>query len=66
VLGTTSVIKPINYSTEFNSSLVILFLITSLIFIFDKLPDKSKIGGRKGFTMLLIYIEYITMLVGNS
>lgn len=63
VLGLSSVVRPIEYSINFNYTLMILILITILIWIFDVISEEKKITKSKGIVMLLIYAEYILMLV---
>jgi len=62
VLGLSSIISPINYSKDFNFTLILLFLITSLILLFDKIGEKKKIDKIKGIAMLLIYTQYMLAL----
>lgn len=63
VLGISSLIHPIKYSGEFNFSLILLILITILILIFDSIGEKRYLTKIKGIAMLLMYVEYIFLLI---
>lgn len=63
VLGLSSAIRPIAYSYSFNFSLILLMLVTLLILIFDKIGEKSYLNKKKGWIMLLMYVEYMFFLI---
>ena len=58
VLGITSIIKPIFFSTEYNMHLFLLFIITMLIILFKFIGKKSAIGKFEGILFLTTFIFY--------
>ena len=63
VLGLSSAIQPIDYSYSFNFSLILLMLVTLLVLVFDKIGEKSYLNKKKGWIMLLMYVEYMFFLI---
>ena len=63
VLGASSVIAPLSYSVEFNYTMIVFILISLLVWILDIVGKKHLLDKTKGISMLLIYAEYMLMLI---
>lgn len=63
MLGTTSIIKPITYSISFNFTIILLIFITILVLLFDKIGEKNSISKVEGVAMILLYLEYILLII---
>lgn len=63
VLGGSSAIKPVSYSIDFNFTMIIFILITLLVWVLDMAGKKHSFDKVKGISMLLIYAEYMLMLI---
>ncbi|MCI8308736.1 MAG: hypothetical protein HFJ45_00640 [Clostridia bacterium] len=63
VLGVSSAIKPVSYSIDFNFTMIIFILITLLVWVLDMAGKKHSFDKVKGISMLLIYAEYMLMLI---
>lgn len=63
ILGLSSLVRPINYDTVFNTDLFLLFGGTILLFLFMFLGGKRKLERWEAGVLLLIYLSYTTYLV---
>lgn len=66
VLGISSTIKPINFSSEINFDILLLFLVTLLLFAFIFLGKARKIEKWQGGMFLLSYAVYILFIVARG
>lgn len=63
VLGVSSIIRPIPFSTDLNVDFMILILVTVLLLFLIYFGKKNILGRWEGATLLGIYIFYIVYLV---
>lgn len=62
ILGVGAIITPLNFSSEFNSNLVLLVISTFLIWLFNYIGKKRIITKYKGIILLLLFTIYLTKL----
>jgi len=59
LIGLGAVINPLTFLNDFNSSILILMVITIFMQLISTLNDKSEINRLTGFSLIIIYILYI-------
>lgn len=59
LIGLGAIINPLTFATDFNASLIILFLITVFIQAIALLAKDSLLDRKKGFVLITIYVIYI-------
>lgn len=59
LVGLGAVIRPLTFATDFNSSIVILIIITIFIQLIATINKKSEINRNKGIILIIMYIMYI-------
>ncbi len=62
VIGLTGIIKPINYSVEYNVQMTILLMATILITLFPHLDKKDHMTKSDGIMYIFMYAIYTFML----
>lgn len=63
ILGVSALVKPINFNSDFNTDLFLLFGGTALLFLFMFLGGKRKLERWEAGVLLLLYLGYTTYLV---
>lgn len=63
ILGLSSLVRPINFNSVFNTDLLLLFGGTALLFLFMFLGGKRTLERWEAGILLLIYLSYTTYLV---
>lgn len=65
IIGVASLIKPITFNVEYNTDLIILFIASIGLFLFQYIPPKNMMSKRNGVMYLAGYVAYmISMFVG--
>ena len=65
IIGVASLIKPITFNIEYNTDLIILFVASIGLFLFQYIPPKNMMSKRNGVMYLAGYVAYmISMFVG--
>lgn len=65
IIGVASLIKPITFNVEYNLDLLILFVASIGLFLFQYIPPKNMMSKRNGAMYLVGYVVYmISMFVG--
>ncbi len=62
IIGTTSLIKPINYSVSYNIDMWILLGGTLLLSLFPIIPPKNKMNRPNGAIYLMLYAVYMVIM----
>lgn len=62
IIGTTTIIKPIEYDLSYNKDMIFMIIGTLLLWMFSIIPPKNKINRRKGMIYFSLYIMYMVML----
>lgn len=63
ILGVSALVRPINFNVIFNIDLFLLFIGTTLLFLFMFLGGKRKLERWEAGFLLMIYMGYTTYLV---
>ena len=63
ILGLSALVRPINFNVVFNIDLFLLFIGTTLLFLFMFLGGKRKLERWEAGFLLMIYMGYTTYLV---
>lgn len=63
IIGITSVLKPIEYSTGYDNDLLILMIGAMLLSLFPYVGEKNKMTKGNGMSFLTIYILYMISLI---
>lgn len=64
LIGVAAVINPLTFTTNFNSSILILMVITMFMQLIATISEKSEIKRTTGLSLIIIYILYMgSMLV---
>lgn len=63
ILGISSIIRPIEFSSRFNYDAVILIFSTSILFAFMFTGKKYTLHKKEGILLITIYLFYIIFLV---
>lgn len=58
VLGITSIIKPVTFSTQYNSDIIYLIIVTLIIIISSLKSQKEEINKKEGIILLTMFILY--------
>lgn len=65
IIGTSALIKPIAFNVEYNTDLIILFVASMGLFLFQYIPPKNMMSKRNGVMYLAGYFAYmISMFIG--
>ena len=65
IIGVASLIKPITFNIEYNTDLIILFIASIGLFLFQYIPPKNMMSKRNGVMYLAGYVAYmISMFIG--
>lgn len=62
IIGTSGLIKPIEYNTSYNVEMIILIVSTLILTLIPIMPPKNKMGRDNGFIYLVVYMAYMTSL----
>lgn len=62
IIGTSAIIKPIQYDFNYNMDMGFLIVGTILLGLFSIIPPKNKINTRKGLTLFGLYLGYMVTL----
>ena len=62
IIGIASLIKPITYNIEYNTDLIILFVASVGLFLFQYIPPKNMMSKRNGVMYLIGYAAYMISL----
>lgn len=62
ILGTSSILNPINFSVSYNIQLMILIVATIILALFPYIKPKNEMTRNNGIIYLLMYIGYMIML----
>ena len=65
ILGVSSLLNPINYSTIYNKELVLLLIGNIIFTIFPYIPPEEKMTKGNGAIFVIIYIMYVVSLMVN-
>ena len=63
LIGFGAVINPLVFTTNFNSSVIILILITIMLQLIATINKKSELDREKGIFFIIIYIFYIYSMI---
>lgn len=63
ILGTTTVITPVNIQKFINDDIIILLMVTLLLFLYMFLGKKHVLQKWQGGTFLTLYLGYLTFLI---
>lgn len=63
IIGTATVIKPIQYNVSYNMQMIILFIGMALMMIFPFIKPKDKMSRMNGFLCIILYVIYSIMLI---
>lgn len=59
ILGTSSMIRPLPYKPSFNTDFYMLFIITTILFVFMFIHTRNRLNRWQGGGFILIYIIYV-------
>ena len=62
IIGIASLIKPITFNIEYNTDLIILFVASVGLFLFQYIPPKNMMSKRNGVMYLAGYVAYMISL----
>ena len=62
IVGSTAIIKPIEYDLSYNKDMIFLIIGTILLGLFAIIPPKNKINKTKGIIYFSLYIGYMAAL----
>lgn len=62
IIGTSAIIKPIQYDFNYNMDMYFLIAGTILLGLFSIIPPKNKINKSKGVILFSLYVGYMVML----
>lgn len=62
IIGTSSLIKPIEYNMSYNKDMIVLLLGTIILSIFPVIPPKNKMSRMNGIIYCVIYLGYMISL----
>lgn len=62
IIGTSAIIKPIEYDLSYNKDMAFMIMGTVLLWIFSIIPPKNKINRTKGLVYFSLYVVYMVML----
>ena len=65
IIGIASLIKPITFNIAYNTDLIVLFIASVGLFLFQYIPPKNMMSKRNGVMYLAGYVAYmISLFVG--
>lgn len=62
IVGSTAIIKPIEYDFSYNKDMIFLIIGTILLGLFAIIPPKNKINKTKGIIYFSLYVGYMAAL----
>ena len=62
IIGIASLIKPITFNIEYNTDLLVLFIASIGLFLFQYIPPKNMMSKRNGVMYLAGYVAYMISL----
>ena len=62
IIGTSAIIKPIEYDLSYNKDMLFLIVGTVLLGLFSIIPPKNKINRTKGVIYFSLYVGYMIIL----
>lgn len=62
IIGTSAIIKPIEYDLNYNKDMIFMIIGILLLWIFSITPPKNKINRSKGIVYFSLYVGYMLML----
>ena len=62
IIGVASLIKPITFNIAYNTDLIILFIASVGLFLFQYIPPKNMMSKRNGAIYLVGYVAYMISL----
>ena len=63
VIGIASLIKPIQFNIEYNTDLIVLFVASIGLFLFQYIPPKNTMSKMNGFVYLIGYVAYMINMI---
>ena len=63
VLGTTSIMYPIEFSNDYNIYLILLITATLIIYLYYMLSNKKEAGHKEGLILIATFILYNILLI---
>ena len=62
IIGIAALIKPITFNIEYNTDLIVLFIASIGLFLFQYIPPKNMMSKRNGVMYLAGYVAYMISL----
>ena len=62
IIGVAALIKPITFNIEYNTDLLVLFIASIGLFLFQYIPPKNMMSKRNGVMYLAGYVAYMISL----
>ncbi len=62
IIGVAALIKPITFNIEYNTDLLVLFIASVGLFLFQYIPPKNMMSKRNGVMYLAGYVAYMISL----
>ncbi|MBQ3145165.1 MAG: calcium/sodium antiporter [Clostridia bacterium] len=62
IIGISAIIKPVIYNLSYNTDIMILVLVTTILMIFPLIPPKNKMSRVNGIIYVSMYFGYIIRL----
>ena len=62
IIGIASLIKPITFNIAYNTDLIVLFIASVGLFLFQYIPPKNMMSKRNGVMYLAGYVAYMISL----
>ncbi len=62
IIGIAALIKPITFNIEYNTDLIVLFVASIGLFLFQYIPPKNMMSKRNGVMYLVGYVAYMISL----
>ena len=63
LIGLGATINPLIFATDFNSSLIIVIIITILLQLIATINKRSELDRKRGILLIIVYIIYIWIMV---
>lgn len=65
LIGIGAIISPLTYSTDFNTSIIILIAITIFLQLITTINKENKLNQKHGVVLIIIYSIYIINMLLN-
>ena len=63
LVGIGAIISPLTFSTDFNSALILLIVITIFLQIIAIFNKKSELDRKRGIALIIVYFIYIFTMI---